>query len=74
MVTRVVKFFSFADFGQKRSYSSFLAWNNFSMWFSESFKKTDNFCRFYKICSAFLLFKFYQTNLNKILDNFVSVL
>ena len=39
-------------------------------------QKTDNLCGFYAIYSAFLLFKFYQINLNKIHDvqvsNFIS--
>ena len=66
----------FADsLGRKRTAYCFLT-KKYRLMVPRKLQKTDSLCGFYAIYSAFLLFKFYQTNLNNILDvhvlNFIS--
>ena len=39
----------------------------------QKLQKTDNLCGFHAICSAFLLFKFFQKNLINVLDVYVLI-
>ena len=76
MIARLDKTYFFADsLGRKRTIYSVLTNKNWRM-VLRKLQKTDNLCGFYAIYSAFLLFKFYPRNLNKIHDvhllNFIS--
>ena len=76
MIARMNKSYYFADFlGRKRSTYPFLT-KKFRRMVPRKLQKTDNLCGFYVIYSAFLLFKFFQKNLNNVHDvyvlNFIS--
>ena len=76
MVARLDKSYYFADsLGRKRSTQLFLTKKCRRM-VPRKLQKTDDLCGFYAIYSAFLLFEFFQKNLNEIHDvnvlNFVS--
>ena len=70
MIARLEKTYYVADsLGQKRTAYSFIT-KKYRRMVPRKLQKTDNLCEFYAIYSAFLLFKFYQTNLNNIHDAF----
>ena len=76
MIARLDKNYYFADcLVRKRSTYPFLT-KEFRRKVPRKLQKTDNLCRFYAIYSAFLLFNFFQKNLNNVLDvhvlNFIS--
>ena len=76
MIARMDKSYYFADsLGRKRSTYPFLT-KKFRQMVPRKLQKTDNLCGFYAIYSAFLLFKFFQKNLNNVHDvyvlNFIS--
>ena len=76
MIARLDKSYYFADsLGRKRSTYTFLT-KKFPRMVPRKLQKADNLCGFYAIYSAFLLFKFFQKNLNKVHDvyvlNFIS--
>ena len=76
MIARLDKTYYFADsLGQKKRFYSFLT-KKYQRIVPQKLQKTDNLCGFYAISLAFLLFKFYQTNLNNNQDelvlNFIS--
>ena len=76
MMARLDKTYYFVNsLGRKRTIYSFLT-KKYRRMVPRKLQKTDNLCGFYAIYSAFLLFKFYQTNLNKFHDvhvfNFIS--
>ena len=76
MIARMNKSYYFADFlGRKRSTYPFLT-KKFRRMVPRKLQKTDHLCGFYAIYSAFLLFKFFQKNLNNVHDvcvlNFIS--
>ena len=76
MIARMNKSYYFADsLGRKRSTYPFLT-KKFRRMVPRKLQKTDNLCGFYAIYSAFLLFKFFQKNLNNVHDvyvlNFIS--
>ena len=76
MIARLDKSYYFADsLGRKRSTYPFLT-KKFRRMVPRKLQKTDNLCGFYAIYSAFLLFKFFQKNLNNVHDvyvlNFIS--
>ena len=76
MIARLDKRYYFADsLGRKRSTYPFLT-KKFRRMVPRKLQKTDNLCGFYAIYSAFLLFKFFQKNLNNVHDvhvlNFIS--
>ena len=75
MIARLDKSYYFADsLGKKRSTYPFLT-KKFRRMVPRKLQKTD-LCGFYAIYSAFLLFKFFQKNLNNVHDvyvlNFIS--
>ena len=73
MINRLDKSYYFADsLGRKRSAYPFLT-NDFRRMVPRKLQKTDNLCGFYAIYSAFLLFKFFQKNLNNIHDVHVLI-
>ena len=68
MIARVDKSYYFADsLGRKRSIYSFLT-KKVSVNGSSKATKTYTLCGFYANCSALLLFKFFQKNLNNVND------
>ena len=68
MIARLDKLYYFADsLGRKRSTWPFLT-KNYRQMVPRKLQKTDNLCGLYAICSAFLLFKFFQKNLNNVHD------
>ena len=76
-IARLDKSYYFADsLGRKRSNYHFLT-KKFRRMVPRKLQKTDNLCGFYAIYSAFLLFKFFQKNLNNVHDvyvlNFISI-
>ena len=76
MIARLDKTYYFANsLGRKRTAYSFLT-KKYRRMVPRKLQKTDNLCEFYAICSAFLLYKFYQRNLKNIHDvhvlNFIS--
>ena len=76
MIARLNKSYYFADsLGRKRSTYPFLT-KKFRRMVPRKLKKTDNLCNFNAIFSAFLLFKFFQRNLNNVhgvyVLNFIS--
>ena len=76
MIARLDKSYYFADsLRRKRSTYPFLT-KKFRRMVPRKLQKTDNLCGFYAIYSAFLLFKFFQKNLNNVHDvyvlNFIS--
>ena len=76
MIARLDESYYFADsLGRNRSSYHFLT-KKFRRMVPRKLQKTDNLCRFYALYSAFLLFKFFQNNLNKVHDvhvlNFIS--
>ena len=62
-------------FGKKEINFPFLT-KKFRRMVPRKIQKTDNLCGFYAFYSAFLLFKFFQKNLNNVQDvnvlNFIS--
>ena len=76
MISRLDKIYYFADsLGRKRTTYSSLT-KKYGRMVPRKLRKTDNLCGFYALSSVFLLFKFYQRNLNNIHDvhvlNFIS--
>ena len=76
MIARLEKTYYVADsLGKKTTAYSFLT-KKYRRMVPRKLQKTGNLCEFNAIYSAFLLFKFYQTNLNNIHDvhflNFIS--
>ena len=76
VIARLDNSYYFADsLGRKRSTYPFLT-KNFRRMVPRKLQNTDNLCSFYAIYSAFLLFKFFQKNLNNVHDvyvlNFIS--
>ena len=76
MMARLDKTYYFADsLGRKRTTYFFLT-KKYRRMVPRKLQKTEILCGFYAIYSAFLLFKFYQTNLNNLHDrhvlNFIS--
>ena len=68
MIARLEKTYYFADsLSRKRTAYSSLT-KIYRRMVPRKLQKTDNLCGFYAIYSAFLLFKFYQRNLNNIHD------
>ena len=76
MIARLDKSYYFADsLGRNRSTYPFLT-KKFRRMVPRKLQKTDILCSFYAIYSAFVLFKFFQKNLNNVHDvhvfNFIS--
>ena len=73
MIARLDKSYYFADsLGKKRSTYHFLT-KKYRRMVPRKLQKTDNLCGFYAICSAFLLFKFFQKILNNDLEVHVLI-
>ena len=68
MIARLDKSYYFADsLGRKSSTYPFLT-KKFRRMVSRKLQKTENLCGFSVFHSAFLLFKFFQKNLNNVFD------
>ena len=68
MIAQLDKSYYFAvSLGRKRSTYPFLT-KKYRRMIPRKLQNTDNLCGFYAICSPFLLFKFFQKNLNNVHD------
>ena len=76
MIARLDKNYYFADSLRKKKSTYLFLTKNYRQMVPRKLQKTDNLCGLYASSSAFLLFKFFQKNLNEVHDvhvlNFIS--